>query len=107
MSQSTSDTSAIDEKKEESQTVNNDYVSRVKSFLSSVLVFVIVLFIYFSSSSLILYGCKLAKSNILPTESSCYPYTEEKPNIKPINVNIFTTFFEPQMSILQNLNLVL
>jgi hypothetical protein len=102
MSQSTSDTSAIDEKKEESQTVNNDYVSRVKSFLSSVLVFVIVLFIYFSSSSLILYGCKLAQSNILPTESSCYPYTEEKPNIKPINVNIFTTFFEPQMSMKMN-----
>jgi hypothetical protein len=102
MSGSTSDTSAIDDKKEESKTINNDYVTKMKSFLSSVIMFFIVFIIYFSSSSLILYGCKLAQSNILPTESNCYPYTEEKPNIKPINTNIFTTFFEPQMSMKMN-----
>ena len=98
MSGSTSDTSAIDDKKEESKTIPNDYVTNIRSFLSSIIVFFIVFIIYFSSSSLILYGCKLAQSNILPTESNCYPYTEEKPNIKPISTNIFTTFFEPQMS---------
>lgn len=102
MSGSTSDTSAIDDKKEESKTINNDYVTNVKSFLSSIIIFFIVFIIYFSSSSLILYGCKLAQSNILPTESNCYPYTEEKPNIKPISTNIFTTFFEPQMSMKMN-----
>ena len=102
MSGSTSDTSAIDDKKEESKTINNDYVTNMKSFLSSIIMFFIVFIIYFSSSSLILYGCKLAQSNILPTQSNCYPYTEEKPNIKPINTNIFTTFFEPQMSMKMN-----
>jgi hypothetical protein len=102
MSGSTSDTSAIDDKKEESKTIPNDYVTNMTSFLSSIILFFIVFIIYFSSSSLILYGCKLAQSNILPTESNCYPYTEEKPNIKPINTNIFTTFFEPQMSMKMN-----
>jgi hypothetical protein len=102
MSGSTSDTSAIDDKKEESKTINNDYVTNMKSFLASIIIFFIVFTIYFSSSSLILYGCKLAQSNILPTQSNCYPYTEEKPNIKPITTNIFTTFFEPQMSMKMN-----
>ena len=102
MSGSTSDTSAIDEKKEESKTIKNDYVTNMKHFVSSVIMIFIIFIIYFSYSSLILYGCKLAQSNILPTQSNCYPYTEEKPNIKPIDTNIFTTFFEPQMSMKMN-----
>lgn len=55
--------------------------------------------IYFSCSGLILYGCKLAQSNILPTNIHCSPYTDTKPNIQPIETNIFTTMFtKPQMS---------
>ena len=102
MSEKTSDTSAIDEKKEDSKNINKDYVTNMKSFVSSVISIFIVLIIYFTLSSLILFGCKLAQSNVLPTESNCYPYTEEKPTIYPIDINIFTTFFEPQMSMKMN-----
>ena len=102
MSGTTSDTSAIDEKKEDSKNINKDYVSNMKGFISSVILIFFVLIIYFSLSGLILFGCKLAQSNILPTESNCYPYTEEKPNIKPVYTNIFTTFFEPQTSMKMN-----
>ncbi len=103
MSTTTSDTAAIDEKKAETNgTGNSDYTTKLKGFASSVLSITVVLIIYFSSSSLLLYGCKLAQSNILPTESNCYPYTETKPTIKPINTNIFTTFFEPKMSMKMN-----
>ena len=99
MSTTTSDTAAIDEKKvETSGTTNSDYQTKVKSFLGSVVSTIFYIIIYFSASSLLLYGCKLAQSNILPTEGNCFPYTDTKPTIKPINTNIFTTFFEPKMS---------
>jgi hypothetical protein len=42
--------------------------------------------------------CKLAQTNILPTQHNCYPYTEGKPDIQPIKTNIFPTYTEPEMS---------
>jgi hypothetical protein len=42
--------------------------------------------------------CKLAQSNILPSEHNCAPYTDNKPDIEKIQTNIFTTFTDPEMS---------
>jgi len=90
MSDTTSDTAAIDEKKE-SSSVTGNYATNVKNFASTVLSNSLFFIIYFSLSGLILFGCKLAQSNILPTESKCYPYTETKPIIKQNDINIFTS----------------
>ena len=38
-------------------------------------------------SPILLFGCKLAQSNILPTEG----VTKEKPYVKPVDINIFPT----------------
>jgi hypothetical protein len=83
----TTDTSAIDEKKAESINIDKDYVSKTKSWIQSVIMIVIFLILYFSAGGLVLFGCKLAQSNILPTEG----VTKEKPYVKPVDINIFPT----------------
>jgi hypothetical protein len=100
MSDTTSDTSLIDQIKEENSSTNNsgNVIVNILSFIRSLIALIIVVLLYFSSSSLILYVCKLAQTNILPTEQNCYPYTENKPNITKIKTNIFTTFTDPEMS---------
>ncbi len=87
-----SDTSAIDEKKEESNSSDKgDYISKIGEFLLSVFALFLVITIYYTGSGLLLYICKLAQSNILPTDVHCSPYTDSKPNIQPIKTNIFPT----------------
>ena len=94
-----SDTSAIDEKKEESSSSNKgDYISNIGSFITSVIVMFIVITVYYTGSGLILYACKLAQSNILPTDVHCAPYTDSEPNIQPIKTNIFATGGESPLS---------
>jgi hypothetical protein len=94
-----SDTSAIDEKKEESSSSNKgDYISNIGSFITSVIVMFIAITVYYTGSGLILYACKLAQSNILPTDVHCSPYTDSEPNIQPIKTNIFTTGGESPLS---------
>jgi hypothetical protein len=99
MSTKTSDTSAIDDKKKDSSTTTStSFASNIVSFLTSLIIAILIVLAYFSSSGLILFVCKLAQSNILPTESDCFPYTNNKPTITEIKTNIFTTFTDPEMS---------
>ena len=96
----TSDTSAIDEKNESSNsTTSIGLASNIPKFITTVITLILVIVVYFSYSGLILFGCKLAQSNILPTEEKCYPYSDLKPDIQPVQTNIFTTFTDPQMSL--------
>lgn len=99
MSSTTSDTSAIDDKKDDnSQKSSNSFASDLVSFLISMVISILIILLYFSSSGLILFVCKLAQSNILPTEPECSPYTNNAPIIKPIQTNIFPTSTDPEMS---------
>lgn len=100
MSDTTNDTSFIDQLKEENSSSSNsaNLTTNILSFIRSLIHLILVVLLYFSGSSLILYMCKLAQSNILPTEQECFPYTENKPKITQIKTNIFTTFTDPEMS---------
>ena len=71
-----SNTSAIDEKKKEESNSSDkgDYLKNIGSFMTSVVVMFIAITVYYTGSGLLLYACKLAQSNILPTESHCSPY---------------------------------
>ena len=97
------DTSTIDEKKIESKggsTKNNPSYGK---FLSSLLIIVFVV-IYFGISSYVLYACKIAQSNVLPTDTDCFPYTDNQPEITPIETNIFKTLFsDPALSMKINI----
>jgi hypothetical protein len=97
------DTSVIDEKKGTTSEGSDSYKSRVMvliAFLILVAKVILRILLYFSAGSLMLFLCKLAQTNILPTESKCAPYTDREPIITEVETNIFTTFSftEPQMS---------
>jgi uncharacterized membrane protein len=96
---STSDTSAIDEKKAENEgtTTNTTGGNYGTFFINIVLVLTVILF-HFSLSGLVLYGCKVAQSNILPTEEGCIPYTDDPIKLDEIKCNIFNTLFDPVLS---------
>jgi len=92
-------TSAIDEKKEQQNNSNNDMGTKIKNFLYPTLLYTIIyVLVYFVIGSSVLYICKLSQSNILPSDINCYPYTEVKPEIQDIDINIFTTFTTPKQS---------
>jgi flagellar basal body-associated protein FliL len=105
MSDTTDTTNLIDEKKQEQNNGSssdslNTYASKVFGFLRTLIILIIIILLYFSSGALILFVCKLAQANILPTEANCAPYTDIKPIIQPspIKTNIFPTFTDPEMS---------
>jgi hypothetical protein len=98
MSNKNSDTSAIDEKKDTMDSSEQNITKGIGKFFFSLIVVFIILFTHFSLGGCLLYWCKLAQSNILPTEENCYPYTKTPVDIKPISSNIFTTNTEPQQS---------
>lgn len=86
----TSDTSAIDEKKESKQSNKKTTTSsNIINFALNVFILFLIILAYFGCSGLILYICKLAQSNILPTEEGCFPYTHTPPIIEEIKTNIF------------------
>jgi hypothetical protein len=95
-----SDTSAIDDKKVDSNT-SIDGANLGKFIFTITILFIMIIF-YYTTSGLLLYACKLGQSNILPTNIHCFPYSEAKINIEPIESNIFTTFTEPPLSIKMN-----
>jgi hypothetical protein len=99
MTDTTNDTSIIENKKSgDSSSSAINFSSKIQGFIISLIAIIAVILLYFSSGSLILFVCKLAQSNILPTEPNCYPYTDNRPNIEKIQTNIFTTFTDPEMS---------
>ena len=96
------DTLELDKKKEtnnSSSSSANKSIKNIGSFLLSVLITVLLIVGYFIIGSIVLYECKLAQSNILPTSLECYPYTETSPEIQKVLTNIFITNTEPQESV--------
>lgn len=91
---STSDTSAIDEKKAENEEIINKGDANYSKFFTNIIIVIIILFFHFTISGLVLYGCKVAQSNILPTEEDCVPYTDDAIKLEEIKCNIFNTILE-------------
>jgi len=71
---------------------NNDITSIMNNagtFLITLLILTLVVCFHFSMGGFILFACKVAQSNILPTDIKCNPYTENPIDIKPVSSNIF------------------
>lgn len=86
---STSDSSAIDEKKGE-DTENDNLGKDIGKFFLSLLILILILLFNFSMSGCVLYGCKIAQSNILPTDVNCMPFvSNNEATITPNKINIF------------------
>lgn len=97
-----SDTEEIDKKKEEETTDDTETSSsKLGSFLKTIGGMVLFLVIYSSIGGLILFSCKVAQSNVLPTDENCAPYTNQAPEFKnkSSDMNIFkSSFFDPEFS---------
>jgi hypothetical protein len=94
------DTQNLDAKKQQANTTpSSQNISNLGSYLSSLVSIIITLVIYIIFGAITLYECKLAQSNILPTDLECYPYTETRPQIQQILTNIFITNTDPQQSV--------
>lgn len=105
MSASESTTPLIDEKKAEqsstpsSSSSSEDMTSNVVHFLTYVAVIFLSILLYFAGSGLVLFVCKIAQANVLPTDANCYPYTDTRASLPMIQTNIFeTTFVNPPAS---------
>lgn len=82
------ETSTIDEKKETSS--SNNSLPNYTKFAKSLLIVVLVV-VYFCISSYVLMLCKIAQTNILPTDVGCFPYTSNLPKLAAdVPTNIFT-----------------
>jgi len=102
MATSNSDTQQLDEKKSQTNSSNsssNKGIQNIGKFLLSVFYTILLIVGYYIFGSIILYECKLAQSNILPTNLECYPYTDNYPKIQKILTNIFITNTDPQESV--------
>ena len=96
------ETQELDKKKQEfnsSNTESSKGFKNIGSFLISILITILLIIGYFVFGSIVLYECKLAQSNILPTNLECYPYTDTNPEIQQILTNIFITNTQPQESV--------
>lgn len=82
----TTDTTDLDNAKNQNSSPPN-----YMKFLSSTGSSLIVVILYFCVGAAVLYTCKLAQSNILPTNIDCAPYTNNELSISEQIINIFVT----------------
>jgi len=76
-------------KKDAKNNSMDSIINNTGGFLKLVLFLVILVCLLFFSGGYILFACKLAQSNILPTNIHCKPYSDQDANIAHINSNIF------------------
>jgi len=77
--------------------IKKNFNNALSLFMILVMIIILIV-IYFYIGGLVLYFCKLAQSNILPTDTTCFPYTDNKPLVDPIQMNIFTNSDDPPLS---------
>ena len=75
-------------KKNDSNSISS-LLNNAGIFLLTILILTLVVMTHFSIGGFILFACKVAQSNILPTEQKCKPYSDNPIDIKPVTCNIF------------------
>lgn len=83
-----SDTETIDNKQTSSSSFSSSDMN-IKGFFTSLICILLLLLFYFSASSAMLFMCKIAQSNILPSDMNCAPYTDSVSTIETKKINIF------------------
>ena len=97
------DTQNLDQKQQQknntASSITSQNMGSIGTYLSSIITTVITIIIYFILGAITLYECKLAQSNIVPTDLDCFPFTENQLEIQKIVTNIFITNTDPQESV--------
>jgi hypothetical protein len=71
---------------------SSNLLNSTLNFCLTTFINLLAIVIQFILGGMVLFGCKLGQSNILPTDIKSFPYTETQPEIQPINTNIFTSY---------------
>lgn len=92
MSTNTDDTeNIINEKKKKKQPKLDNITNSYIELLKNTGITIVVILIWCILGGLVLYGCKISQSNILPTEIGCKPYTPNPVKIQDIITDIFSS----------------
>jgi hypothetical protein len=88
---STSDTSAIDDKKSNNVSGINITQKTFKEYILAIIPSIIKAIIYFLLGSIVLYGTLSSQAGLFPTNMDYYPYTEKVPKMQKVVSNIYET----------------
>jgi len=87
-------TEELDKAKRKPETTREVYFENLKKFIYSTIGSGFKLLLWFILSLIVIYICKLAQSNVLPTDINCSPYTTDKSSVpEKIETYIFTNLF--------------
>ena len=75
------------------------FFAEISQFLIQLSIIVLCIIIYFLIGSSTLYGANIGFSNILPTDPTQFPYTNDRSGLKPnVESNIFNVSSDPPIS---------
>ena len=87
----TSDSSAIDDKKNTNVSGINISPETFKEYIQAIIPSIVKSIIYFLLGAIVLYGTLSAQAGLFPTNIDYYPYTEKIPNMQKVVSNIYET----------------
>jgi hypothetical protein len=90
MTDTNNSTAELDKAQSEPESSKEEYSKNLQKFIGATFGSGIGILIWCVLSLLVIYGCKVAQANILPSDISCYPYSEQINEINIINTYIFS-----------------
>jgi hypothetical protein len=85
---SSTDTSYINQKKEKDDPKPKNIAASYLNFVIALAKIIAIILITMLFGSSILYACKAATANVLPTDVDCSPYSGNDPYVMPIDIDI-------------------
>jgi len=89
----TNSTAELDKAQNEPESKREEYFKNLRNFVAATFGSGISILVWCILSVLVVYGCKIAQANVLPSDTECYPYTEKISNIEIIDTFIFSNPF--------------
>ena len=80
--------SSNNNEEEEQETKQMDQASNILNFIKNLVIITLAILIVIIVGSFIVFSCKVAQSNVLPTDIHCYPYTSAIPTVQQVSINI-------------------
>jgi hypothetical protein len=68
--------------------------TNILNFMKNLLKITLTILIVIILGSFVVFSCKVAQSNVLPTDINCFPYTSAIPTVQQISININDHFLE-------------
>lgn len=79
---------------EEEETKQMGQASNIFNFMKNLIIITLSILLVIILGSLVVFSCKVAQSNVLPTDINCFPYTNAIPIVQQVSININDHFIE-------------